>query len=91
MHQCVWSPEVGGKKENAPRPRKSKGPIPQPPLDLGRDFNIITTLAEKKGGTRRLDRDAEEFSAFIDTMEMVDIRTNNGQFTWNNKRIITTK
>jgi hypothetical protein len=45
------------------------------------------TLAEKKGGTRRLDRDAKEFSAFIEAMEMVDIRTNNGQFTWNNKRI----
>jgi exonuclease III len=54
---------------------------------LAGDFNIITTLAEKKGGTRRLDRDAEEFSAFIDTMELVDIRTNNGQFTWNNKRL----
>jgi exonuclease III len=45
------------------------------------DFNIITTLMEKKGGTRRLDRDAKKFSAFIDTMELVDIRTNNGQFT----------
>jgi endonuclease/exonuclease/phosphatase family metal-dependent hydrolase len=52
---------------------------------LAGDFNIITTLAEKKWGTRRLDRDAEEFLAFIDTMELVDIRTNNGQFTWNNK------
>jgi hypothetical protein len=52
---------------------------------LARNFNIITTLAEKKGGTRRLDRDAKEFSAFTDTTEMVDIRTNNGHFTWNNK------
>jgi exonuclease III len=42
------------------------------------DFNIITTLTEKKGGTKRLDRDVEEFPAFIDTMELVDIRTNNG-------------
>jgi exonuclease III len=54
---------------------------------LAGDFNIITSLAEKKGGTRRLDRDAEEFSTFIDTTEMVDIRTNNKHFTWNNKRI----
>jgi exonuclease III len=54
---------------------------------LAGDFNIITTLAEKKGGTRRLDRDVEEFSAFIDTMKLVDIRTNNGQFTWNNKQL----
>jgi hypothetical protein len=37
------------------------------------DFNIILTLVEKKGGTRRLDSDAEEFSAFIDAVEMVDI------------------
>jgi hypothetical protein len=36
------------------------------------------TLIEKKGGTRRLDRYAEEFSAFIDTMKLVDIRTYNG-------------
>jgi hypothetical protein len=34
-----------------------------------------------------LDRDAEEFSKFIDTVEMVDLKTKNGQFTWNNKRM----
>jgi len=51
---------------------------------LAGNFNVITTLTDKKGGTRRLDRYAEEFSAFIDTMELVDIRTSNGQFTWNN-------
>jgi exonuclease III len=28
---------------------------------LAGDFNIITSLEEKKGGTRRLDRDAEDF------------------------------
>jgi exonuclease III len=52
---------------------------------LAGDFNIITTLVGKKGGTRRLDRDAEDFSSFIDTVEMVDIKTSNGHFTWNNK------
>jgi hypothetical protein len=52
---------------------------------LAGEFNIITSLAKKKGGTRRLDRDAEEFSKFIDTVEMVDLKINNGQFTWNNK------
>jgi exonuclease III len=54
---------------------------------LAGDFDIITSLAEKKGGTRRLDRDVKEFSKFIDTVEMVDLKTNNGQFTWNNKRM----
>jgi hypothetical protein len=54
---------------------------------LAGDFNNITTLVKKKGCARRLDRDAKEFSSFIDTVEMVDIKTSNGQFTWNNKLI----
>jgi hypothetical protein len=45
---------------------------------LAGDFNIITTLAEKKGGNQRLDRDAEEFTTFIEKMKLVDIRTSNG-------------
>jgi exonuclease III len=53
---------------------------------LAGDFNIIVTLAEKKGGVRRLDRDVEVFSAFIEKTNLVDIRTSNGIFTWNNKR-----
>ena len=34
-----------------------------------------------------MDRDVEEFSKFINTAKMVDLKTNNGQFTWNNKRM----
>ena len=34
-----------------------------------------------------MDRDAEEFSKFIDTAEMVDMKTKNGHFTWKNKRM----
>ena len=34
-----------------------------------------------------MDRDAEELSKFIDTTEMVDLKTNNVQFTWNNKQM----
>jgi hypothetical protein len=55
---------------------------------LAGDFNIIATLAEKKGGIRRLDIDAEVFSAFIEKTKLVDIKTSNGQFTWNNKRTL---
>jgi hypothetical protein len=54
---------------------------------LAGDFNFITTLAEKKGSTKRLDRYAEVFLAFIDTVEMLDIKTSNGQVTWNKKWI----
>jgi hypothetical protein len=34
---------------------------------LAGDFNIITSLTEKIVGTRRLNRDVEELSTFIDT------------------------
>ena len=48
---------------------------------IDRDFNIILTLAEKKGGIRRLDRDVEVFSDFIEKSILVDIRTSNETFT----------
>ena len=54
---------------------------------LGGDFNLITNLQEKKGGTRKLDPTAERFSNLIHQLKLVDIRTTNGLFTWNNKRI----
>eukprot|EP00253_Pinus_taeda_P028760 PITA_28760 len=53
---------------------------------LGGDFNTITTLLEKKGGLRKLNRDAEAFTGFIETVKMVDIQPKNGIFTWNNRR-----
>jgi exonuclease III len=53
---------------------------------LAGDFNIIVTLAEKKGGLRRLDKDVEVLSDFIEKLSLVDIRTCSGNFTWNNKR-----
>jgi hypothetical protein len=49
---------------------------------------MITTLAEKKGGIRRMDRVAEAFSFFIEKTKVVEIKTSNGQFTWNNKIIL---
>ena len=51
------------------------------------DFNMITTLAENKGGIRRLEKDAKDFSAFIEKTKLVDIKNGNGQFTCN-KRIL---
>lgn len=34
---------------------------------MGGDFNLITTLLEKKGGISKLNKDAELFTYFIDT------------------------
>eukprot|EP00253_Pinus_taeda_P016264 PITA_16264 len=53
---------------------------------LGGDFNMKTTLLEKKGGLRKLNRDAEAFTDFIETVKLVDIHPKSGLFTWNNRR-----
>jgi exonuclease III len=53
---------------------------------LGGDFNIILTLEEKTGGTKRLDQDSGKFRALIDQLNLVDIETRNGIFTWSNRR-----
>jgi len=50
------------------------------------DFNMITSLTEKKGGIRMLNWDAEAFKDFIKSTKLVDIFPKSGAFTWNNKR-----
>lgn len=47
---------------------------------------MITTLLEKKGGLRKLSRDAEAFATFIETAKLVDVFPKSGSFTWNNRR-----
>eukprot|EP00253_Pinus_taeda_P006668 PITA_06668 len=47
---------------------------------------MITTLAEKKGGLRKLDKDSEAFNTFIAESRLTDIPTVNGLHTWNNKQ-----
>lgn len=53
---------------------------------LGGDFNLITSLQEKKGGTRKLEPISERLNTLIHHLKLVDVRTSNGLFTWNNKR-----
>eukprot|EP00253_Pinus_taeda_P022337 PITA_22337 len=50
------------------------------------DFNMIRSLLEKKGGTRALIKDVAAFQIFSENMKLIDIETNNGLCTWNNKR-----
>jgi exonuclease III len=50
------------------------------------DFNMITSLEEKKGGRRHLEQEGEAFSDVIEQLHMVDMKTSNGVFTWNNRR-----
>jgi len=48
---------------------------------------MITNLQEKKGGIRHLDVHAARFAEVIHQIKCIDIKTSNGIFTWNKKRI----
>lgn len=50
------------------------------------DFNMITSLSEKKGGIQKLDKDSEAFLSTIENLNLIEIPTSNGLFTWNNRR-----
>ena len=56
------------------------------PWILGRDFNLVRNLGEKKGGIQKLNPISEYFNEVIANLELVDVRMTNGTFTWNNKR-----
>ena len=49
------------------------------------DFNIIRSLEEKKGGVRTTSAASNLFNKFIEEMKLVDIKSTNGLFTWQNK------
>ena len=53
---------------------------------IGGDFNIIRSLEEKKGGVRAISATSTLFNKFIDEMKLVDIRSTNRLFTWQNKQ-----
>eukprot|EP00253_Pinus_taeda_P005917 PITA_05917 len=56
------------------------------PWVIGGDFNMIRSLSEKNGCTRALNKYSSTFQIFLVDMKLVDIDTNNGFCTWNNKR-----
>lgn len=47
---------------------------------------MITSLMERRGGIRMLNRDFEAFINFIISSKLVDVLPKSGTFTWNNKR-----
>jgi exonuclease III len=53
---------------------------------LGGDFNMITGLEEKKGGHRSLGNDNINFNDTIGRLKLIDVGTDNGMFTWSNRR-----
>lgn len=50
------------------------------------DLNAICCLDEKRGGVARLDPSALLLNVDINLLNVIDVKENNGIFTWNNKR-----
>ena len=50
------------------------------------DFNLIRSLEETKGGIRTLSGVSSSFNETIKDLHLVDVKTPNGFFTWQNKR-----
>ncbi|KAK8335229.1 hypothetical protein V6Z12_A09G039500 [Gossypium hirsutum] len=53
---------------------------------IGGDFNAILVEAEKDGGRRKPKVLMEEFRTIVDELAVVDLKTDNGWFTWVNNR-----
>ena len=47
---------------------------------------MIATMEEKRGGRCRINRDGTLLKDFIQNNWMIDLPTENGLFTWSNKR-----
>ena len=52
---------------------------------LGGDFNTILSLNEKVGGPSLLSQSSKEFKLWCELKDLIDIPTNNGIYTWNNR------
>lgn len=50
----------------------------------GGDYNLITSLEEKKWDLRRLDQEHSTFKEFIQDQQLIDFETYNGIYTSNN-------
>eukprot|EP00253_Pinus_taeda_P027563 PITA_27563 len=60
--------------------------ISLPKILSGGDFNMVTSLVEKKGGRRRKEDDMEAFGDIIEELHVVDLPMMNGVYKWNNRR-----
>lgn len=49
-------------------------------------FNTILNNTENDGGCRKLRSSMEDFCNFLEELALVDVKTNNGWFTWSNNR-----
>lgn len=55
-----------------------------PPWIIGVYFNMITSLAEGKGGQRRIQTVSKTIKRFIEEAHLIDMEIGNEIFTWSN-------
>ncbi|KAG8497278.1 hypothetical protein CXB51_008563 [Gossypium anomalum] len=53
---------------------------------IGGNFNAILDNSEKEGGRRKPQALMDDFRAVVDELSLVDLKTDNGWFTWVNNR-----
>ena len=84
---AVYDPHILVEKENFLQRIKTLSQLHEEKLWLlVGDFNLITTLEEEKGGLRREEPEMEKFKDIQEELQLVDIPTINGKYTWNNRR-----
>jgi hypothetical protein len=54
-------------------------------MDSRGEFNIIIGLEEKNGCMRTLWKDSEHFNSFISLINLINVSTDNGLYTWTNR------
>ncbi|XP_057829547.2 uncharacterized protein LOC131040608 [Cryptomeria japonica] len=54
---------------------------------IGGDFNAITRLEDKRGGSSRLPPAVVDFNHWINRNSLLEIQTTENAFTWNNRRL----
>lgn len=60
--------------------------MPQETIIIGGDFNVVLNKEEKQGGSNQVCKTMEDFKKYIQKDSLMDIKTKNGIYTWNNRR-----
>ena len=60
--------------------------MPLENIIIGGDFNVVLCMEEKKGGSNQVCKTMEDFKDWIQKDSLMDIKTKNGIYTWNNRR-----
>ncbi|XP_059076969.1 uncharacterized protein LOC131876167 [Cryptomeria japonica] len=84
----IYGPtDIQGKQALWSHIRLVRSMAPFHPWIMAGDFNAICELAEKRGGSGRLEPSALLLRDSINSLNLIDIKPSKGQFTWNNHRV----